>query len=70
MRASRIIFKFEGCDVDRHLLDASDHLAYETAARQFLAMHAHFYVTGKGPRDSALTNRPGYRIFKEGSNRD
>jgi hypothetical protein len=69
MRASRIIFKYEERDVDRHLLDASDHLAYETAARQFLACTPHFYVTGKGPKSSALTNRPGYRIFNEGPNR-
>ena len=65
MRASRIIFKFEGREADRHRLDASDHLAYETAARQLLAMHAHFYVTGKVPKGGALSNGPGYRILNE-----
>jgi hypothetical protein len=61
MRASRIIFRFEGREADRHRLDASDHLVYETAARQLLAIHAHFYVTGKVPKGGALTHGPGPR---------
>ena len=65
MRPSRIIFKFEGREADRHRLDASDHLAYETAARQLLAIHAHFYVTGRVPTGGALSNGPGYRILNE-----
>jgi len=68
MRASRITFKFERREFDRHLLDAPGHLTDKTALRQFLAKHTHFYMTGMVPKGSGLTNGPGYRIFNADHN--
>jgi hypothetical protein len=40
MTEHRIIFRFEGGLADQHRLDPSDLIAYETGARQLLALHA------------------------------
>jgi hypothetical protein len=63
MRAHRIVFRFEGGEADRHRLDASDLVAYETATRQLLATHAHFFTTGRVPSGGALTRGPGYHVY-------
>jgi hypothetical protein len=63
MQEHRIIFRFEGREADRHRLDASDRLAYETGARQLLATHAYFLVNQKVPNGGAQSRGPGYHVY-------
>ena len=62
MQTHRIVFKFEGGDADRHRLDPSDFIDHITAARQLLALHAHFFVTMNMPVRGVLSHGHGYRV--------
>jgi hypothetical protein len=63
MQSHRIVFRFEGGQADDHRLDASDHLAYDTGARQLLATHAYFMLTHRVPNGGAQSRGAGYHVY-------
>ena len=66
MREHTIRFTFTGSAADNGRLDASDRNTYSDAARQFLAVNAHFYATGKIPNGPAFNHTKHYRVWSEG----
>jgi hypothetical protein len=59
-----IAFKFEGGLADQHALDGSDGVAFHEYARQFLALHAHFFVQGQVPKGGAINHTKTYRVLE------
>lgn len=66
MHEHRIHFTFTGSAADNGRLDASDRNAYSDATRQFLAVNAHFYATGRIPNGPAFNHTKHYRVWSEG----
>ena len=66
MSTNRISFKFEGGLADRHLLDASDGVTFETAARQLLATQAYYFVHESVPNGGAINHTYEYRVYQAG----
>jgi hypothetical protein len=66
MREHRITFTFTGSAADNGRLDGSDRNTYSDAARQFLAVNAHFYATGRIPKGPAFNHTKHYRVWSEG----
>jgi hypothetical protein len=58
-----IRFKFDGELIDGNLIDASDGASFHDAARQLLALHAHFYVNGAVP-NAAVGHTKQYRVLE------
>lgn len=69
MTETEVRFKFEGMLADRHRLDASDGVAFHEAARQYVALHAYFYVHGSVPKGGAINHTREYRVY-EGVHRE
>lgn len=66
IKGIRIGFRFVGRLADQHVIDASDGVTFETAARQLLAVQAHFFVTGKVPNGGAVNHTSDYRVYQAG----
>lgn len=67
MQNTEIVFTFSGGFADQHVLDGSDAVRHTEAARQLLALHAHFFTTGAAPKGGALNTTKHYRVFKAGA---
>jgi hypothetical protein len=65
MQTYKIKFTFTGSLADEKRLDGSDAVTYTQAARQLLALHAHFYTTAMVPNGGALNQTKLYRVYKE-----
>ena len=61
---TKICFKFEGLLADQHLLDGSDAVAFHEAARQYLALHAYFFVHGRVPNGGTVNFTKEYRVYQ------
>ena len=64
MQQTDITFTFTGAYADQHVLDGSDAVSYTEAARQLLALHAYFFVTGLVPKRGVQNETKHYRVFK------
>ena len=67
MFTAKISFKFEGGIADeRHLIDASEGVTFETAARQLLATQSYFFLHGQTPNGGAINHTADYRVYQSG----
>ena len=64
MQQTDITFTFTGAYADQHVLDGSDAVGFTEAARQLLALHAYFLVTGLVPKRGIQNQTKHNRVFK------